>query len=209
MLRFLGLSGHGLRNATTRMGTSLVLALAAFWSMQASAQHTSVLCPAQTATVASGGTVTINISACEFPGNGGTGLIDGGSYGPGDFESHGTATTRQSGGWFLDYSHNGSTGIGSTDVFELSDGSLGGDGDIQFTITISPSASPITVTPGSLPTLTAGALFSQTLSSSGGLAPYTYALQSGVLPPGLSLTSGGVLSGTPTQIGRASCRERV
>ncbi len=205
MLRFLGLSGHGLRNTTTRMGAGLVLALASFWPLQASAQHTSVLCPAQTASVTSGGSVTINISACQQAGNGGIGPIDGGSYGPPDFENHGTATTRQtSGQWFLDYSHNGSTGIGSTDVFELSDGSLGGDGDIQFTITINPSASPITVSPGVLPALTAGAAFSQTLTSTGGLAPYSYALQGGVLPPGLTLTPGGVLSGTPTQRGAYS-----
>ena len=182
-----------------------LLTLGSLWPMLASAQHTSALCPAQTAAVTAGGTVSINISACEQAGNGGTGPIDGGSFGPADFENHGTATTRRTGGqWFLDYSHNGSTGIGSTDVFELSDGSLAGNGDIQFTITINPSASPITVLPGSLPTLTAGASFSQTLTSSGGLSPYTYTLQSGVLPVGLTLTSGGVLSGTPTQRGAYS-----
>jgi large repetitive protein len=176
------------------------------WPSLASAQHTSAECPAQTATVTSGGTVTINISDCEFvSGAGGDGDIDGGSFGPSDLEDHGTATTRHTGGqWFLDYSHNGSTGIGSTDVFELSDGSAAGNGDVRFTITINPSASPITVAPASLPTLTAGTPFSQTLSSSGGLAPYTYTLQSGVLPIGLSLTSAGVLSGTPTQRGAYS-----
>jgi large repetitive protein len=183
----------------------LLLLLTVFWPALASAQHTTGLCPAQTAAVTAGGTVSINISACEQAGNGGTGPIDGGSFGAADFENHGTATTRRTGGqWFLDYSHNGSTGIGSTDVFELSDGSLAGTGDIQFTITINPSASPITVLPGSLPTLTAGTPFTQTLTSSGGLAPYTYTLQSGVLPVGLTLTSGGVLSGTPTQRGAYS-----
>ena len=49
--------------------------------------------------------------------------------------------------------------------------------------------------------MTAGAAFSQTLTSAGGLAAYTYALQSGSLPVGVSLTSGGLLSGTPTQRG--------
>ena len=207
MLHFLGLSEHRLRHCATRMGAGLVLALASFWPLQASAQHTSGLCPAQTATVTAGGAVTIDISACQQSGNGGVGVVDGGSQGTPNPVDHGTAATRlESGGsqWFLDYSHNGATGIGGTDVFELSDGSLSGNGDILFTITINPSASPITVTPGSLPTLTAGAAFSQTLSSSGGLAPYTYALQSGVLPPGLSLTSGGVLSGTPTERGAYS-----
>ena len=173
---------------------------------QAQAQHTSGECPPQTATVIAGGTVTINISDCELPGFGGLGAIDGGSFGAPDLENHGTAITRRVGSgpttqWFLDYSHNGTTGIGSTDVFELSDGSLTGSGDIQFTITINASASPITVAPSSLPTLTAGTFFSQTLTATGGASPYTYSLQSGALPIGLSLSSGGVLSGTPTQRG--------
>jgi len=55
MLRFLGLSEHRLRHSATRMGAGLVLALASSWPLQASAQHTSALCPAQTATVTAGG----------------------------------------------------------------------------------------------------------------------------------------------------------
>ncbi|WP_181883661.1 putative Ig domain-containing protein [Sphingorhabdus pulchriflava] len=181
---------------------------------QAHAQHTSGECPPQTATVTAGGTVTINISDCELPGFGGLGAIDGGSFGTPDFENHGTAITRRVGSgpttqWFLDYSHNGTTGIGSTDVFELSDGSLTGSGDIQFTITINASASPITVAPSSLPTITAGTFFSQTLTATGGASPYTYVLQSGAFPVGLSLSSGGVLSGTPTQRGAYSFSVRA
>ena len=37
--------------------------------------------------------------------------------------------------------------------------------------------------------LTAGAAFSQTLTAAGGLAPYTYTLQSGTLPVGLTCTA--------------------
>ena len=181
-----------------------LLTLGSLWPTLASAQHTTAECPPQTASVSSGGAVTIDISDCQrIAGNGGLGDIDGGSFGASDLEDHGTATTRVVGTqWFLDYSHNGSTGIGSTDVFELSD-DIGG-GDIVFTINITPSASPITVSPAALPTLTAGTPFSQTLTSTGGLAPYTYTLQSGALPAGVSLTSGGVLSGTPTQRGAYS-----
>ncbi len=200
-----------LRVAMARwMAIAVLVVFGALLPQTASAQHTSAECPPQSATVTSGGTVTINISDCEFPGNGGIGDIDGGSFGAANFEDHGTATTRRTGGqWFLDYSHNGSTGIGSTDVFELADGSLAGSGDVQVTITINASASPITVNPGSLPALTAGAAFSQTLTASGGLAPYSYTLQSGVLPPGLSLTTGGILSGTPTQRGAYSFSVRA
>ena len=203
------------RSWTKLFATVFVLMLAQLILLpQARAQHTSGECPPQTATVTAGGTVTINISDCELPGFGGLGAIDGGSFGAPDLENHGTAITRRVGSgpttqWFLDYSHNGATGIGSTDVFELSDGSLTGSGDIQFTITINASASPITVAPSSLPTLTAGTFFSQTLTATGGASPYTYTLQSGALPVGLSLSSGGVLSGTPTQRGAYSFSVRA
>ncbi len=206
MLHLLGLLGDCVRHSTARVGAGVVLALAASWPVQASAQHTSTECPAQTATVTSGGSVTIDVTDCAFSiGFAGIGPIDGGSFGPPDFEDHGTATLRITGQqWLLDYSHSGATGIGTTDVFEFADGSFNGDGDVRVTITINASASPITVTPGTLPALTAGTPFSQTLSSSGGLAPYSYSLQSGVLPPGVSLSAGGVVSGAPTQRGAYS-----
>ena len=65
---------------------------------------------------------------------------------------------------------------------------------------ITAPTSAIVVSPASLPTLTAGTLFSQTLTSSGGVAPYVYSLSGGTLPVGVTLSS-GVLSGTPTQRG--------
>jgi hypothetical protein len=40
--------------------------------------------------------------------------------------------------------------------------------------------------------------------ASGGTAPYTYTVTPGTLPPGLSLSSSGVLSGTPTTAGTYS-----
>jgi large repetitive protein len=204
------MQGRSVRARTARMVSfvrlqAFLLCAGLVWSSLASAQHTSTECPAQVATVSSGGTVTINITDCASNiAFAGIGDVDGGSSGAGDFEDHGTATTRITGGqWFLDYSHNGTTGIGSTDVFEMTEATATGEGDVRVTITINPSASPITVAPATLPTLTAGTPFSQTLTSSGGLAPYTYTLQSGVLPLGLSLTS-GVISGTPTQRGAYS-----
>lgn len=201
-----------LRVAMARwMAIATLVVLGAMLPQPASAQHTSAECPPQSATVSSGGSVTINISDCAFNiGFAGLGPIDGGSSGPPNFEDHGTATTRRTGDdWFLDYSHNGSTGIGSTDVFEFSDGSFNGIGDVLVTITINASASPLTVAPGTLPTLTAGTPFSQTLTTTGGVAPYTYALQAGALPVGLSLSSSGVLSGTPTQRGAYSFSVRA
>ncbi len=54
-----------------------------------------------------------------------------------------------------------------------------------------------------------GLAYSQTISASGGTAPYTFTVSSGTLPTGLSLSSGGVLSGTPTAGGSSSFTVQV
>jgi hypothetical protein len=61
----------------------------------------------------------------------------------------------------------------------------------------------ITVSPTGLPNATVGTPYSQTFTASGGSSPYTFALvPGGTLPPGVApLTTGGVLSGTPTTAG--------
>ncbi len=57
----------------------------------------------------------------------------------------------------------------------------------------------MSLSPTTLPVGTAGAAYSTTLSVSGGTAPHSYAVTSGVLPAGLILNSTtGALSGTPT-----------
>lgn len=48
-----------------------------------------------------------------------------------------------------------------------------------------------------------GIAFSQTITATGGVAPYTWDAI-GTLPPGLAFSSGGVLSGTPTTAGTYS-----
>ena len=61
-------------------------------------------------------------------------------------------------------------------------------------------AGPLVIDNGNpLPTGAEGDPYSQTLHASGGVAPYTWSLQSGTLPPGFTFTSGGILSGTPPQ----------
>jgi large repetitive protein len=53
-----------------------------------------------------------------------------------------------------------------------------------------------------VPVGTVGVPYSHTFKADGGNGPpYTFTLQGGSLPPGLSLSSGGVVSGTPTQAG--------
>ncbi len=55
--------------------------------------------------------------------------------------------------------------------------------------------------PAQLPTGVTGAAYSQTLTAAGGTAPYTWAVTQGQLPAGLSLSTGGAISGTPTITG--------
>ena len=57
------------------------------------------------------------------------------------------------------------------------------------------------ILPASLPSGTLNVAYAQTLSGSGGAAPYTFALDSGTLPGGLSLGSDGVIQGVPTALG--------
>ncbi len=65
-------------------------------------------------------------------------------------------------------------------------------------------ASPVTITTTSLPNGVPGQPYSASLQASGGTAPYTWSVASGSLPAGLSLSSGGVISGTPTSAGTST-----
>lgn len=52
-----------------------------------------------------------------------------------------------------------------------------------------------------LPSGVVGTAYSQALTAGGGASPYTWSLSSGSLPAGLSLATGGTISGTPTSTG--------
>ena len=52
-------------------------------------------------------------------------------------------------------------------------------------------------TPSPLPDAGVGAAYNQALAATGGTGPYTWALATGALPAGLSISSAGVVSGTP------------
>jgi hypothetical protein len=55
--------------------------------------------------------------------------------------------------------------------------------------------SPISISTTSLPNATVGVAYSQTLTVTGGVAPYTWTLLSGALPGGIFLQTNGTLSG--------------
>ncbi|GAB2573510.1 putative Ig domain-containing protein [Dyella jejuensis] len=69
------------------------------------------------------------------------------------------------------------------------------------TYNVSIGAPTITLSPATLTAATAETAYSQTFTASGGTQPYHYQVTSGALPPGMSLNSSGVLSGTPTAAG--------
>lgn len=61
-----------------------------------------------------------------------------------------------------------------------------------------------TITLRRLQNLQQGVAYSQSVVAIGGVAPYSYSVAGGALPAGLSLSSAGVLSGTPTALGAST-----
>ena len=57
---------------------------------------------------------------------------------------------------------------------------------------------PLSVSTSSLPSGQVGMAYSETLAASGGATPYAWTLTGGTLPAGLSLSSDGSITGTPT-----------
>ena len=94
------------------------------------------------------------------------------------------------------------TTLGSTTVsIQATDGS-GCPGVIAYTIVIAAATCPvITIAPPALPAGIVGVAYSQQLTASGGTGAYTFTVLSGALPAGLTLSSGGLLAGTPTTLG--------
>lgn len=92
------------------------------------------------------------------------------------------------------------TAGGTFNFTVVSTDSSGGTGPFSgvrgYTLTI--AAPTLAVAPATLPAPSIGVPYSQTLSTSGGTGPYSYAITAGALPVGMSMSSGGVLSGTPT-----------
>ena len=103
----------------------------------------------------------------------------------------GTPTTSNAGGVSITFS--------ATDSFSCS-------GTKNYTLQICPV---ITLSPATLPTPTVGTAYSQTITAAGGAASYTYTLASGTLPAWATLSSSGVLSGTPTSTTSATFTVRA
>lgn len=74
-------------------------------------------------------------------------------------------------------------------------------GPVALRWTVSPA---LLITTSTLSAATVGSPYSATLAGTGGLGTYSWSLASGTLPAGLTLSSTGVISGTPTTAGTAS-----
>jgi hypothetical protein len=68
-----------------------------------------------------------------------------------------------------------------------------------FSLTVNPA--PTISGAGALPAGTVGVAYQTTLAVQGGSPPFTWTLQTSSPPPGLSLSTSGVIAGTPTQAG--------
>lgn len=97
----------------------------------------------------------------------------------------------------------------------LLSGTLSTSGTFNFTVTatdaggcagsrtysITVTCPTLAITPSLLPDGAVGIPYSQTFSTVPGLSPFTYAVTAGSVPAGLTLSSGGILSGTPAEAG--------
>jgi protocatechuate 3,4-dioxygenase beta subunit len=98
------------------------------------------------------------------------------------------------------------TSVGSSFTVRARD-ATGCSGTRSYTLGV--ACPTITISPATLPDPYLGVSYNRTLTASGGEAPLSWSLASGSLPAGLSLSSGGVITGTPTAIGPSSFIIRV
>ncbi|MGE7370694.1 IPT/TIG domain-containing protein [Neorhizobium sp. NPDC001467] len=96
-------------------------------------------------------------------------------------------------------------GYSGPDTFAYTATNAGGTSG-PATVTITVAAPTFTFTPpgGALTTATQGISYTQTIATGGGNGNYSYAVTAGALPAGLTLSSAGVISGTPTTVENAA-----
>lgn len=193
-----GMELQGTLRAQARMSYSgffrrwlpaLFLLLVAWSWAGAAMAGPSPFCPPFNVSVAHGGTIILDASACDGPDNFGIGAVETPPL-------HGTATTEP----FLQtvtYTHAGGADVATTDTFIFDDGN---DNDVVVTVSIGPASTFVVTT--TLNSMTVGVPFNQQLEATGGTGSLTWTVSGGTtLPPGITMTAGGLLSGTPTKRG--------
>ncbi len=179
-----------------------------------------------TADIAGGGTLTLNgpgnfifITGSTLTANvGSTVSFTGGANPCNVFWQVGSSATLNgvSFGGNIFASASVTVGSGSTLIGRAIAGSgavtmAGGGGNtVGGCATAVPPVCPvISLSPASLPNAPLGVAYSQTVSASGGLAPYAMSLTSGSLPAGLTLSGSGLISGNPTGSGTSAFTVRA
>ncbi len=129
------------------------------------------------------GSVNVNTSAgCAWTANSNVAWVTINSGTPG------------SGNGTVSYAVSANTGLARTGTITVA--------GQTFTVMQATNCPAITLNPATVPSGIVGTAYnSTTITANGGVAPYTFSVVAGVLPPGLSLSSGGLLSGNPTGAG--------
>jgi|GEM_PF-553961 len=95
--------------------------------------------------------------------------------------------------------------VGTNDLVIADANTGGGPSAAAFYAVVNFQTNGLQILTTLLPGGTANVAYgSQPLSASGGQPPYSWSLASGMLPPGLSLSTNGVISGTPTTTGTSN-----
>ncbi|TAG06387.1 MAG: choice-of-anchor D domain-containing protein, partial [Cytophagia bacterium] len=101
------------------------------------------------------------------------------------------------------------TTIGTLNVNITATDANGCNGSTFYLITVNAACTAITITPTTLNAGIIGTFYNQTLTSTGGTAPYSYTVTTGTLPTGLTLDASGSITGTTTAIGSSTFSVRV
>jgi hypothetical protein len=78
-----------------------------------------------------------------------------------------------------------------------------------FTIEVGPPPPPLAIRTESLPQATQGLTYNAKLEASGGIGPYSWTIDSGALPDGLTMSAEGAISGRANQAGATTFTVRV
>ena len=73
-----------------------------------------------------------------------------------------------------------------------------------LTLEVGPPPPPLAIRTETLPQALQGIQYSAALDASGGVGPYTWSIDSGALPDGLTMNGSGVISGRSTTVGSTS-----
>jgi len=98
--------------------------------------------------------------------------------------------------------------VGTHTITLTATDSDGKSGNASINITLT-AATALSITTSSLPDGTVNVLYGTNLSATGGKEPYRWSVANGSLPPDLSLSTGGIISGTLTTAGTYTFTAKV